>query len=346
MFQIPPGHTAMIGSLPYHDTDSAFAVLEKLPLDIATWFQMPAVSYKEGMLIQYTEGLPGVEIDEKERKIFVQKNEEFLMGMADSYEQIVNNNTEFFAMSAEFALGFQPFIDWAKAKGKKLPFVKGQVVGPYTLGLGVNDNNLKALWFDPQYAELILGAMVQKALWQIDKLSEVAEKVIISFDEPIFSALGTPAYMGISDDDVMSVLNTLAEAIHAKGAAMGVHCCGNMDWGILARSEIDIISFDAFEFGDKVALYASDIKTFLENGKYLAWGLVPTADDNIVSGTNNQALINKEKSLSDIFIGKGIDKVLLQQQRIFTPACGLGNLTVESAEKVLGQLAGLKEMFG
>ena len=76
MFKIPVNQTTMIGSLPHQDIDSAFELLKRFPLDIPVWSQLPKRSFKEGMMPQYCEGFPGIKIDEEERRIWLERDEE------------------------------------------------------------------------------------------------------------------------------------------------------------------------------------------------------------------------------------------------------------------------------
>ena len=247
MFTIPANQTTMIGSMPHRDADSALELLTRYPLDIPTWPQLPKRSFKEGMMPQYSEGFPGIKVDEEEKRIWLKRDEEFLNSMAAFFEDIINNNIDTFTISAEYAIGFDPFLDFLKEQPERFPIVKGQVTGPFTYGLSINDTDKKVVWFDEQYRDVITKGLTQKAVWQVNELKQYAEKVVIFFDEPIFSALGTPAYIGIEDEQVIGTLNELTEPVHATGAAVGVHCCGNMDWSLLALSSIDIIAFDAYE---------------------------------------------------------------------------------------------------
>ena len=73
-------------------------------------------------------------------------------------------------------------------------------------------------------------------------VKKLGEKVIIFFDEPILSALVTPAYIGIQDEEVIQYLNEVIHPIQTMDVAVGIHCCGNMDWGLLAQTSVDIIS--------------------------------------------------------------------------------------------------------
>lgn len=335
MFQIPANQTTMIGSMPHQDIDSAIELLKRFPLDIPTWPQLPKRSFKEGMMPQYCEGFPGIKIDEEERRIWLERNDELLSEMAVFFEYVLSDAIEKFSISSEYATGFHPFIDFLKGQNEKLAIVKGQVTGPFTYGLSINDNDKKSLWFDEQYKDVILQGLAKKAIWQVGKLKEYAENVIIFFDEPIFSALGTPAYIGIQDEEVVSTLNEMAEPIHATGAAVGVHCCGNMDWSLLAQSSIDIIAFDAYGYGDKLGLYPEAIDKFLARGGVLAWGIVPTGNPEDIHKETSESLKSKIEALMESYVKKGVSEDRLRNQLIYTPSCGMGTLTTDDAETVL-----------
>jgi hypothetical protein len=108
-----------------------------------------------------------------------------------------------------------------------------------------------------------------------------------------------------------------------------------MEWSLLANTEIDIISFDAYSFGDKVALYPAEIDAFLKRGGRLAWGIVPTDTSEHIAGETGQSLCAKIKDLESLFVNKGVSAGLLKTRRIFTPSCGMGNLTEAEAMRVL-----------
>ncbi len=178
----------------------------------------------------------------------------------------------------------------------RLPLVKGQIVGPFTFGFGLSDNDCRAVWFDEQYRDIVVKGLTMKALGQARLLSAYAEKVLVFLDEPIFSALGTPTYIGVENDHVISAINEIAVALHGAGALAGVHCCGNMEWSVLAHTEIDVISFDAYSFGDKVALYPAEIDAFLKRGGTLAWGIVPTDTSEHIAAKQGRACAQRQKT--------------------------------------------------
>jgi methionine synthase II (cobalamin-independent) len=248
-------------------------------------------------------------------------------------------------VSAGYAAGLAAFLERRGSEGQKLRAAKGQVAGPFTVGLSIADQTGRAAWFDDQYRDVLIKGLTKKAVWQAGRLASIAERVIIFFDEPIFAALGTPAYIGISDDDVTSTYSELCEELHGAGVTVGVHCCGNMDWSLLARSPIDILSFDAYSFGDKVALYASEIDSFLLRGGYLAWGLVPTANPELVGRESAAHLVKRWDELAALLEQKGIARDRLISQMLLTPSCGMGTLPMRSAERVLELLHQVRQEF-
>jgi methionine synthase II (cobalamin-independent) len=335
--------TAMIGSLPQKNPDEALKALSGHPLGIPTWPQLPKRSFKESMTVQYSEGFPGILIDEKEKRISIDRNDKLLDEMAVFYDNVLSENHDAFAISADYAGGLHAFIDERSNIGTKAPLIKGQVVGPFTFGFSLSDNDCKAVWFDEQYRDVVIKGIAMKAVWQAKKLSAFAEKVVIFMDEPIFSALGTPTYMGIENDHVVSCINEIAEQLHAVNASVGVHCCGNMEWSLLTSTALDVLAFDAYGYGDKVALYPEAVSGFLERGGTLAWGIVPTALSEDINKETAESLIARIRLLEEMFFKKGVSPKLLREQRILTPSCGMGNLSEKDAQRVLTLLGALSE---
>jgi methionine synthase II (cobalamin-independent) len=329
------GKTTMIGSMPQKDVREAFSLLDEYPLSIPAWPQLPKRSFLEGMIPQYTEGFPGVRIDRENRRIWVENDESLIDSMADFYENVVAEKMDEFAMSAAYAEGLHAFLELYSGKAGKLPLAKGQVTGPFTFGLTLNDQNGKAVLFDEQYKDVVIQGLTNKMLWQIDALGQCAEKIVVFLDEPILSGLGTPAYLGIENELVIDTFNDMVVAAHDAGAIVGSHCCGNMDWGILLGTDVDVIAFDAYFFGERLALYGSEVGEFLSRGGALAWGIVPTSDVEKLALETQSTLRKKIDTLAATFVSKGIAEDIVRRQIILTPSCGLGPLSPENSVTVL-----------
>ena len=189
-----------------------------------------------------------------------------------------------------------------------------------------------------------------KARWQIQKFKPYADNVICFIDEPILSAFGSSTYVSIQHDDVTSKLAEVIDAVHAEGAFAGIHCCGNTEWSLLVDAGVDIVNFDAFEFGETIALYPDHMKThLLERKNALAWGVVPTS--TAIREQSVESLVAQFEKVSDHLASKlGIDKKIIVEQAFITPSCGTGSMDVADAERVfklLGETSqALKAKYG
>ena len=83
-------------------------------------------------------------------------------------------------------------------------------------------------------------------------------------------------------------------------------------------------------------LYADDLNKFLKREGIICWGIVPTQGYN--PGQAPEALAQKIKSGLDILVKKGINRQLLLERLMISPACGLGTLDAQKAEGILGLL--------
>ena len=138
-------------------------------------------------------------------------------------------------------------------------------------------------------------------------------------------------------------MSEVIDALHKDGALIGTHCCGNTDWTILIDAGVDIINFDAYEYGETIALYPEQVKGFLEKGGVLSFGIVPTSD-KILSETP-ESMVKKLNQCMDHLASKGISRSLIFDRCLLTPSCGTGSLSVEVAEKVMNDLAEVSWMM-
>ena len=330
--------TLGIGSLPYIDAAKSVEWIFNT-FDIPFWPQLPKRSFKENMYSQFSQGLPGLVMDEKKRTIHVDSSRDLSEELAGIYEACISWSYDSFGITEEFAEGFYSFIK--EAKKRKPECVKGHITGPVSFGLGVTDETGKSIIYNELLKEALVKLLEIKAIWQIDRLKPLAEKVIIFIDEPYLTSFGS-SFVNIKREDVVSMLDSIIDGVHSKGAAAGIHCCGNTDWSMIAQTKVDIINFDAYLYADNLSLYSKDIDRFLKRGGYLAWGIVPTSDDALKE--TDRSLFERLNSQIKNLEKKSIDRDLIIQNSLLTPSCGMGtlseNLTGDIADKLssLGKL--------
>ncbi len=328
--------TTGIGSLPHTSSMDACRVIFD-SVDIPFWPQLPHRSFLELMVPQFSEGFPFIRIDGE--NITIEKPEDH--AVAAFYESIENNNG--FLISKDFAAGLYTFIDILKNMKNKPGIVKGHVTGPLTFTLSLSDDQKKPIYFDEEMRELALELLKGKVSWQIKTLSPFAEDVLIFIDEPILSALGTSTYLGVQSEDAQRLLSELVNHIRASGGIAGIHCCSKADWPLVLASKPDVFNFDAYFFWDTVSLYPDEMNLFIENGGFIAWGVVPTTE--AIRSVTLQGLREQlERGLSSLEKA-GIQKDKLREQLLLTPSCGTGSMEIKDALRVFSLLKDLRASY-
>jgi methionine synthase II (cobalamin-independent) len=330
-----------IGSVPFTDVDYAVSLVSsKLP-DSPFWPQLPKLGFNEQMLTQYSESLPCIKIDYENKRLYFDTTGDYTEQITDFYEAYLaamdpdsgNGDCSAMAISQEFSKGIYAFEKHLKSQTNKLPFVKVHTVGPCSYTMTVTDQDRKFIYYNNEFRDIITKALSMKCRWQIKKFQPYAEKVICFLDEPILSAYGSSTYISVSREDMVELISEVVDVIHQDNALAGIHCCGNTEWSILVDAGADIINFDAFEFGKSIALYPESISEFLKKGGILAWGIVPTSV--AVREQTVESLSNHLEKLIDHLASKcKVDKQVIVEQAIITPACGTGILDPQDAEKV------------
>ena len=335
-----------IGSMPFEDSSHAVDVsLERL--DAPIWPQLPRLGLLEQMEIQYSENIPCATVDMEKSRMFFQTDEDYSEKFAEFYEAYMaasdpeEGTGDFSAMaiSEAYSKGIYALLKALKAKSAKLPWLKVQSTGPCSFALTIVDENKRAIYYNEEFRDVIVKSIAAKSRWQIQAFKPFAENIICFIDEPILSAFGSSTYVSVKREDVVCILNEVIEAVHAEGAVAGIHCCGNTEWSILIDAGVDIVNFDAFEYGATIAMYADSVKAHLARGGMLAWGVVPTSEK--IRGETVESLEKKLEEGMDHLASKGIDKDLILQQAILTPSCGTGSLDPADAEKVFSLLSQL-----
>jgi len=333
-----------IGSMPFEDPAYAVGVSLK-SMDAPIWPQLPRLGLLEQMEVQYSENIPCAVIDAEKNRMFFQTDVDYSEKFAEFYEAYMtaadDGGTKDFSsmlISEKYSKGIYAMLKTLKEKGKQ-PWLKVQSTGPVTFALSITDENKRALYYNEEFRDVIVKSICAKSRWQIQQFKPFADNIICFIDEPILSAFGSSTYVSVKREDVVSILNEVIEAIHAEGGIAGIHCCGNTEWSILIDAGVDIVNFDAFEYGDTIAIYADSVKKHLQKGGTLAWGVVPTSEK--IREQTAQSLETQLEKVMDNLASKGIDKNLITEQAIITPSCGTGSLAVEDAEKVFSLMAEL-----
>ena len=332
-----------IGSLPHNNAKEATELIWREFKDVPFWPQLSQVSPLEDMIIQYSQNIPGMSVNlEEQTFVFNANSDEFFEQLEEfylDYDEIVEQGNleklDKYGITQPYSSSIDLFC--TELKDKKYDFAKGHITGPFTWGTSISDTEGKCIFYDETYRDIEIKALTLKALWQIKKFKEVNPNVtpIIFMDEPTMSQFGTSAFITIQENDIVDSLKQVASILQKNGALVGVHCCGKTDWNIVLKSGIDIMNFDTYSFAKSITVYSDTINDFIKNGGYVAWGIVPTLDQDALIASTKESLLERLENCIDMLSEKGIDKNLLLKSSIITPSCGAGCLTIELAQKAM-----------
>ena len=313
-----------IGSMPHTNSGEACSIVMKYLPDIPAWPQLPMRSPKENMIIQFSEGFPGVVIDGD--KIHIEPTANFESELEQIHIDCEQDNAREYGISTEYAAGLHSFL--SKATGSKI--VKGQVTGPITWGLRVTSQDGLGILYDDTLAETAAKFLRLKASWQENILREISPNTIIFVDEPYLVSLGS-VFTPIPEEKVPALIEEVLRGIRGT---KGLHCCGNTNWSVLLDTKIDILSFDAYNYASSLSTHSDKVKPFLERGGNIAWGIVPNEEEALAKESLSGLRDRLEEAMAP-FTRDGVKFRQLIAQGLITPSCGLESLSPEAASQAL-----------
>jgi methionine synthase II (cobalamin-independent) len=346
--------TTTVGSFPHLDGRELSRRLV-LMLDVPDWPQLTRTSFLENMYVQFSNSLPAIVVDESEERIFFDTSLDLASEMEAFYEPYLAGDLDYYGLRPEIAIGFYSMLE--ELLNEDAPesdlyssdpsaWVKGQVTGPISLGLTISDQNRRSGLYDEFLADAIVKNAAMNARWQIRQLKSARPNVILSVDEPYMSSFGS-AYVSLSREQVIAMLDEVFAAIHEEGALASVHCCANTDWSVLLGTSVDILNLDAYGYLENLSLYPLELREFLDRGGALMWGIVPNNEE--IWEVTPQELARKLQNGFELISRKAanrgviIDSHEFSNRSLLTTSCGLGPASVEIADRALAILAQVRD---
>lgn len=324
----------IIGSLPHTDARKAIELILKYMPELPAWPQLPKLPC-ESMMRQFTDGIPGF-VEREDRTYFDTANPAFEEELLAFYEKYIAASEgedpqalEEFRVIQRCAAGLYELLNISHFQDAIA--VKGQITGPFTLGTNLTDQDRRSAYYDSRLREAIVKSLAMKTKWQIHQLRRYDLPVIIFVDEPGMRYFGTADFVGISRENIINDLDEMIDAIHSEGCIAGIHCCGNTDWSVILDTKIDILSFDAYEYFDRLVLYADGLKEFLDRGGVISWGITPTLQADKLPTETTDSLVSRFESHVKLLEKRGIAGDRILRQSIITPSCGMRGLSEEMA---------------
>jgi len=326
-----------LGSLPHTDPQAACELALEHFSQISTWPQLPKRAFLENMYVQFSEGFPGVVLEDE--RIYVDRGRDLDPDLERLYLAYLENDLSHGALGVDYASGLTAFPQTLSASENQPLAVKGQVTGPISWGLTVVDQDRRPVLYDDILADALAKHLRLKAAWQEQELRKIAPTTMILIDEPYMSAFGS-AYISLNGEQVITLLE---EVFAGLTGLKGIHCCGNTDWSLLLSTSAEIISFDTYHYTQSFALYADDVRAFLKRGGIIAWGIVPADNEEALMSETVESLVERLHEAMNLLVRKGVSFDDLINSSLITPSCGLRTLSEEATEHAFELTVGVSE---
>jgi len=338
----PQCRPLFIGSFPGRSHEETVRAICAATPDFPAWPQLP-IHPPEGMIEQFLEGFPGIARANGKTWIDISAAsfDEELLAFFEDYilcqEDPEALTTSRFAFSVEAGRGLATLLAHCQTLPKRPVALKGQITGPVTFCTTVVDERGRAIFYNEALRDAAIKMLAMKARHQARLMRGISDDVLIFQDEPGLSGFGSSAFITVTKDDVQQAIGEVSAAIHEEGGLCGVHVCANTEWPLLLEKDVDVLSYDAFSYFDRLVLYKEDLAAFIRRGGLLATGIIPTSPE-LVDQTNAADLTQKWFDQREALAGLGLDRDQIFAQTFITPSCGMGSLTGAQAAKVVNLL--------
>lgn len=337
----PAAMATGIGSLPFTHVDQAMELIRQFFPEIPHWPQLPRRGKIEHFVHQFLKPLIscGMLMPMGDSWGFDTSDESCAACMTDFYslclaaEENDPDCMQSFLPPSEAAPGFHAFIsEIREGTFEKAVYAKGQIAGPLSLSLEIKNQDGRPAYYQDDLRDMLVRTLALNARSQAAAMAATSLTPIIFVDDPAVKAFGSRLHLALSRETIIEDLNTIFKAIQQEGAITGVHSCEAVDWSLLLETKVQVLSLDAYRFGDSLKAYAQPLRRFIQNGGVVAWGIVPTLDDPFAESVDS--LQQRLETLWDTLFEAGTDRSVVLKQSMITPACGAGLLTEAQAERI------------
>jgi methionine synthase II (cobalamin-independent) len=325
-----------VGSLPLTSPSEACNLILDNLRDIPFWPQLSNLSFLENMYAQFIYPVPGAVIDQENKRVYINTKEE-PEGLEDYLSKVISEDVDFFAYSRDHFHGLYEILEM-KDRLKDIMMFKGQITGPISLGFQITDEERKPIYYNEIYRDLIIKTLKIMGTWQERLLRTLCDRTMMFLDEPYLSMIGS-AFVSLSKEKTVEHINEVLSGIEGTKA---IHCCANTDWEMVLSCNIDVLSFDAFGYSESLFLYPEEVMGFIEKGGTLAWGIVPTSEEDMQGETADSLVGRLERNMGTLS-EKGISMEKILSSSLITPSCGLGPASAEYAKHALPVLKKVSE---
>lgn len=329
------GQTTGIGSLPHHNIDAALEYAFRY--DIPFLPQIPLRNPWEFSVPQGLDGLPGIRVEKDgsallDTSVWVGRAKAFDEKLQHAFELAADSSAfEAFEPSAATSSSWQPFL-W-ELQERETRVAKIQTVGPLTAQWTLRSTENASLDRMPSSGDIsgqVFRLVLARALGMSRRLKSLGVTPLLFLDEPALFVLNpqNPVHLlGLQQ------LKLLVQTLQKESVTVGIHCCSNTQWDVVAGLGIDVLSFDVRLSLESVLSNAEWVKNYVAGGGRFGFGTVPTSEGDVEQGRSLKRAVSRQLKECVPSISEQVFT-----EALWTPACGLALNSPSDAEMIKREL--------
>jgi hypothetical protein len=332
----------MMAAAPYRDMERAADII------LTCFPEAPCLPVLTRSVRWLLEGIPCLVMDRERRSIYFDLSTERENELLEFYDRCEAQDLDYFATTPDMAPFFHHMIEHiAERRSDRLKWVAFHTAGPVLLGDTLKQADGTPSIHNETLRDVLIKGMNMKARWLEARIRSAIPdiQVIADLPETTLVTFTSSGGSGSREDIIEAVNLSFAEL----DCITWVHCCANIDWSLLIESNVQVINFDAYQHAENVALYSKGIKTFLDRGGMLGWGIVPVVKEDLERESLGSLIRRLEHGIAH-FVDQGIDEELLARNSWLLPSCETVLLTPEASDRALRMTreisTAMKEKYG
>jgi hypothetical protein len=317
----------LYGALPHESVQAACAVLRRHALPYVAWPQLPQRHFFERSIVQASWGLPGLVLDESQRRVYV--NREQTLAALPQYTIAFMQKTRM--QSAEWsqreAAGLRELMTDIDTLAPDVG-IKGQLLGPISLAAQLTDEHQQPLLADPALFEGVVIHCCVRARLQADSMMCANRPAMVCLEEPFYDVMHSP-FMTIERDELLVALARVVLAIPCQ-RALTLRC--GTPLGEIVQLPIDVLIVTHWEDDLADDQVIADLVRALSNGMRVGIGVVPVGALNVAEIAYIDARVY---AIIQRFLLAGATPEALRSGLVIAPSQSLGQAPVDQAEAVI-----------
>ena len=326
-----------IANLPYEDITPCKHMMLRLYENIPFLAELPKMDKNDTILNRTIENIPGLKY--KEKKLIIEDSTtSSFMKSAKELDKITNlieeGDLAAYSSSSPF---WTMYTEMLKRIRPKYTIVR--LIGPYSLADAIFNISTHTLLHDKDYRKYIIQAVTVKALWFLNKIKSFSPntKPIILFEEEHLHKLSSLKrnYDDITNDMITMTFSKVFQKIQKNGGLVGVQSFEKCNWQIILDSNVDLISFDAYNNPRSLNIIAEKLQKFLAKGGIVNWGIVPAKNENSIRILNLDTMQKIFTKAIENLANDGVSLDMLYQNSTVSVQTNLSNIPILFAEKAM-----------